>query len=94
MVKDEQKVTWHDPIWDGMLDSRVVLQKKIINVNIFNCLEYNWSGAVVVVIVTGRWFSPVSSTYKTDRHDITEILLKVALCNTTITPHLSNMHKD
>ena len=35
----------------------------------------------------GRWFSPgnpVSSTNKTDRHDITEILLKVAL--NTITP--------
>ena len=28
---------------------------------------------------TGRWFSPVSSTNKTDRHEITEILLKVAL---------------
>jgi len=31
---------------------------------------------------TGRWFSPcppVSSTNKTDRHDIAEILLKVAL---------------
>jgi hypothetical protein len=30
---------------------------------------------------TDRWFSPhtlVSSTNKTDRHDITEILLKVA----------------
>ena len=33
-------------------------------------------------LVTGRWFSPgppVSSTNKTDRHDITEILLKVTL---------------
>jgi hypothetical protein len=33
-------------------------------------------------LVTDRWFSPrppVSSTDKTDRHDITEILLKVAL---------------
>jgi hypothetical protein len=33
-------------------------------------------------LVTGRWFCPgppVSSTNKTDRHDITEILLKVAL---------------
>jgi hypothetical protein len=33
---------------------------------------------------TGQWFSsdnPVSSTNKTDRHDITEILLKVALNN-------------
>jgi hypothetical protein len=31
---------------------------------------------------TGRWFSPgtlVSFTNKTDRHNITEILLKVAL---------------
>jgi hypothetical protein len=36
-------------------------------------------------LATGRWFSPgppVSSTNKTDRCDITEILLKVAL-NTT-----------
>jgi hypothetical protein len=34
------------------------------------------------VTSTGWWFSsgtPVSSTNKTDRHDITEILLKVAL---------------
>ena len=33
-------------------------------------------------LATGRWFSPgppVSSTNKTDRHDITVILLKVAL---------------
>jgi hypothetical protein len=29
--------------------------------------------------VTGWWFSPVSSTNKTDRHDINKILLKVAL---------------
>ena len=37
-------------------------------------------------LATGRWFSPgspVSSTNKTDRHDITEILLKVALNTTT-----------
>jgi hypothetical protein len=34
--------------------------------------------------VTGQWFSlgtPVSSTNKTDSHDITEILLKMALNN-------------
>jgi hypothetical protein len=33
-------------------------------------------------LATGRWLSPgtlVSSTNKTDRHDIAEILLKVAL---------------
>jgi len=37
---------------------------------------------VYLYIATGRWFSPgtlVSSTNKTDRHDITEILLKVVL---------------
>ena len=39
-------------------------------------------------IAAGRWFSPgtpVSSTSKTDRHDITEILLKVALNTITLT---------
>jgi hypothetical protein len=39
-------------------------------------------------LATGRWFSPgnpISSTNKTDRHDITEILLKVAL--NTIKPN-------
>ena len=40
-------------------------------------------------LATGRWFSPgppVSSTNKTDRRDITEILLKVALSPITLTP--------
>ena len=40
------------------------------------------------VTVAGRWFSrgiPVSSINKTDRHDITEILLKVALNTITLT---------
>ena len=39
-------------------------------------------------LATGRWFSmgtPVSSTNKTDRHDITDILLKVVLNTITIT---------
>jgi hypothetical protein len=38
----------------------------------------------VVDFATGRWFSPgfpVSSTNNTDRHDITEILLRVAFSN-------------
>jgi hypothetical protein len=34
-------------------------------------------------LATGRWFSPVSATNKTHRHDTTEILSKVAL-NTII----------
>ena len=43
-------------------------------------------------LLTGRWFSPgspVSSTNITDRHDITEILLKVAV--KTIKPKLHAM---
>jgi hypothetical protein len=45
-------------------------------------------GKVCQLLASGRWFSPctvVSSTNKTDRHDIAEILLKVAL-NTKIHP--------
>jgi hypothetical protein len=34
---------------------------------------------VCQLLATGQRFSPVSSTNKTDRHNITEILLKVAL---------------
>ena len=39
-------------------------------------------------LATGWWFSsgtPVSSTIKTDRHDITEIVLKVSLNTITLT---------
>ena len=32
---------------------------------------------VYKLLAADRWFSPVSSINKTDRHDITEILLKV-----------------
>ena len=41
-------------------------------------------------LATGRWLSlgtPVSPTNKTDRHDITDILLKVALNTITLTTH-------
>ena len=41
------------------------------------------------LIARGRWFSPgtrVSFTNKTDRHDITEILFKVALNTITLSP--------
>ena len=47
-------------------------------------------------LVTGRWFSPVSSTNKTDRHDIAEILLNVVLNTITLTltlyGHSKNIH--
>ena len=40
-------------------------------------------------LAASQWFSPgtpVSSTFKADRHDITEILLKVALSTITLPP--------
>jgi hypothetical protein len=36
-------------------------------------------------LAAGRWFSSVSSTNKTDRHDITKIVLKVALNTINLT---------
>ena len=37
------------------------------------------SDKVYQLLPYGRWFTPVSSTTKTGRHDIAEILLKMAL---------------
>jgi hypothetical protein len=37
------------------------------------------SDKVYQLLAHGRWFSPASSTTKTGRHDIAEILMKVAL---------------
>jgi len=45
------------------------------------------SDKVYQLLAHGRWFSldtPTSSTTKTDRHDIAEILLKVAKINQSI----------
>jgi hypothetical protein len=56
------------------------------------CDKVSFWGTIMVLIVwwlgTGRWFSPgttVSSTNRTDCHDITEILLKMALNTITLT---------
>jgi hypothetical protein len=48
----------------------------------------------LIQLVIGLWFSagtPVSSTNKTDHHDITEILLKVAI-NTINPKPKPNLH--
>jgi hypothetical protein len=58
------------------------------------CIESSENRFFLNVLIgnqQGRWFSPgnpVSSSNKTDRHDITEMLLKVAL-NTIIKPSIS-----
>ena len=41
--------------------------------------RYTLCDKVCQWLAAGRWFTPISSTNKTDCHDITEILLKVAL---------------
>jgi hypothetical protein len=44
--------------------------------------------------VAGQWFSPgtsVSSTNKTDRHNITEILLKVAFNTITLSLYITTL---
>ena len=50
----------------------------------------------LTITLPGRWFSPgpsVSPTNKTDRHDITEILLKVVLSTITLTrPSCPNVY--
>ena len=54
------------------------------------CTPYNIMRKICQWLATGWWFSlgtPVSSTNKTERHDRTEILLKVTL-NTITQTHL------
>jgi hypothetical protein len=56
------------------------------------------SDKVYQLLAQGRWFSPASSTTKTGRHDIAEILLKVALNTINIKNifyfmHISNVFK-
>ena len=49
-----------------------VVSSNLVNGEVYSIQHY------VIRFVTGGWVSPVSSLYKTDRYDITEILLKVA----------------
>ena len=55
----------------------------------------SWRGVLDIILcdkvcqwlAAGRWFSPVSSTNKIDRHDITEIVLKEVLSAITLPPN-------
>jgi hypothetical protein len=46
------------------------------------------------LLAHGRWFSPASSTTKTGRHDIAEILLKVAFSTKNQINHLFFMRRQ
>ena len=67
----------------------VSITTKVVSLNPAHGEVYSIQPYVIKLLATGQWFSPVSSTNKTDCHDITEILLKVAL--NTITPHNLNV---
>ena len=82
----EESVT----IWQGRDCMEVGLTTYAIGAYHHWCCEFeprSWRGVpnttlcdeVCQWLATGLWFSPVSSTNKTDRHDITRILLKVVL---------------
>ena len=63
------------------LQVHITLRQGVLDITLHVCDK------VCQRLATGRWFSQgtlVSSTNKTDRHDLTEILLKVAL--NTIAP--------
>jgi hypothetical protein len=49
-------------------------------------LDTTWCDKDCQRLAAGRWITQVSSTDKSDRHGVTEILLKVALNTMTLTP--------
>ena len=60
----------------------VPITTDVVSSNLDQGEVYTLCDKVCQWLATGRWFSPgppVSSTNKTDRHDIAEKLLKVAL---------------
>ena len=76
---------------------------KVVSSNPVHDKVYSIQYYVIVYqwLATGRWFftgTPFSSTNKTDRHDITEILLKVVLntINQTkpTTLYIKNMYSE
>jgi hypothetical protein len=85
------KINWYSYFWKS--------EWKIFN-NIYHYIllskSHRWGvldktlcDKVCQWLVAGQWFSPVSSTNTTDRHEISEILLKVAL--NTIPPIKSQL---
>jgi hypothetical protein len=78
----------------------VRITAKLMSLNFMaRCTRYNIMWWSFQWLATGRCFSPstpVPSTNKTDRHDITEILLKVVLntINQPIINKLANLNEE
>ena len=82
LVKMVQKLHWLFKFYPG---------KQMYNAKTTN------SDQVCQWFATCWWFSPgtpISSTNKTDRHNIAEILLKVALNTITITPKITKYRNE
>jgi hypothetical protein len=73
-------------IYYYLCNQTVPITTKVVNSNLAHgVLDATLCDKVCQWLVTGRWFSLVSSTNKTDCHNITETLLKVALNNIPLT---------
>ena len=81
-----------------------LLDLVILPTDVFGC-EFesrSWRGVLNTTLydqvcqwlTAGPWFSPVSSTKKTDRHDIAEILFKVALNTITLILYQLNFNRN
>ena len=82
---DSTEARTHDLLHSGehanlyTTDAVMIFLKLLLNILCHNVCQW---------LATGRWFSPgtqVSSTNKIDRHEITEMVLKVALNTITLT---------
>jgi len=86
-----QGVSWSYGSWVyDYLCNQAPITTKVVSSNPtrWGVLDTTLCDKVCQWFATGQWVflcAPVSSTNKTDRHDITEILLKVALCTITLT---------
>ena len=68
----------------------LLFQTKVVSSNSAHGEVYSIRDHVCQWLATGRWLcsgTPFSSTNKTDRHNITEILMKVALSTTNQPNH-------
>jgi hypothetical protein len=72
--------------WQQRQPSKRPSQCHLVSSNPAHGEIYSIQHYVLKIVSDLRGCSPVSSTNKTDRHDIAEILLKVALKTITLTP--------
>jgi hypothetical protein len=92
-VTEGPSLSWLHGSWiNNYLCNQCQITIKVVSLNLFmtRCTRYN-----IIWLVTGQWFSPgilVSSTNKTDPHDITEILLKVLLSTINQTKSCRGIH--